>query len=382
MDAALPGRAAGVAGGGEAEALGKTVWLVDRPVARARRMVLVSLDGTLAEIELRVQDAVELLSTLEEPADLVLCDPPWGLDRRSPDDLVNGQGRLYRRDQSRVVGGYVDVPGEVYREFVRGWVSAAAAALRPGGQLAVVTGPEKAAVHQMAAESAGLEWVQTIAARREFSLYARRRVSAAHWTITVMVNGPVGSRRRVFHPPADLPRSRAGGLYPTSVWLDNGRADRHQVMRYDNALPLRLVRRIVEMLTDPGAFIVDPAAGSGTTAIACWQSGRRCQAGDINRRAVIRSRAALGRALLAGGAPTGAVHRLSGRQPGRGRDASSASLPRTWQIAGPKRARFPDHRGRAVCRPPSATTSRDPRTQGPVDQEVYEAHRRSAACEA
>ena len=208
---------------GDAEALGKTVWLVDRPVARARRMVLVSLDGTLAEIELRVQDAVELLSTLEEPADLVLCDPPWGLDRRSPDDLVNGQGRLYRRDQSRVVGGYVDVPGEVYGEFVRGWVSAAAAALRPGGQLAVVTGPEKAAVHQMAAESAGLEWVQTIVARREFSLYTRRRVSAAHWTITVMVNGPVGSRRESFTRPGICRgRARAACIRHRCGWRTEG----------------------------------------------------------------------------------------------------------------------------------------------------------------
>ena len=57
-------------------------------------------------------------------------------------------------------------------------------------------------------------------------------------------------------------------------------------MRYDNALPLALVRRIVEMLSDPGAFVVDPAAGSGTTVVACWQSGRRCVAGDINLEAV------------------------------------------------------------------------------------------------
>ncbi len=51
----------------------------------------------------------------------------------------------------------------------------AAAALRPGGQLAVITGPQRAAIVQCAAEDAGLTWVSSIAARREFPLATLRR---------------------------------------------------------------------------------------------------------------------------------------------------------------------------------------------------------------
>ncbi len=40
--------------------------------------------------------------------------------------------------------------------------------------------------------------------------------------------------------------------------------------------PLGLMRAIVRDYTRPGDFVVDPFAGSGTTAIACRAEGRRC----------------------------------------------------------------------------------------------------------
>lgn len=39
--------------------------------------------------------------------------------------------------------------------------------------------------------------------------------------------------------------------------------------------PLRLMRRVVELYTDPGELVVDLYAGSGSTGIACLQLGRR-----------------------------------------------------------------------------------------------------------
>ena len=75
-------------------------------------------------------------------------------------------GNGYRRDHTRIVPGYVDVEPANYEAFTREWSDAAAAALRPGGQLAVITGPQRAAIVQCAAENAGLTWVTTIAARR------------------------------------------------------------------------------------------------------------------------------------------------------------------------------------------------------------------------
>ena len=69
-----------------------------------------------------LKDAVALLCELEEPADLVLCDPPYGLRRGTSASSAN---RVYQRNRSQVIDGYVDVPAEDYREFTFGWVAAA-----------------------------------------------------------------------------------------------------------------------------------------------------------------------------------------------------------------------------------------------------------------
>ena len=148
-----------------------------------------------------------LLAELEEPIDLVLCDPPWAL-RRGRGHFADGNG--YRRDHTRVVPGYVDIDVERYLEFTHGWVTQAAAALRPAGQLAVITGPQRAAIVQHAAENARLTWVSSIVARREFPLATLRRPASAHWTITVMCRGALGNPGACSTRPGTC-RPRAAG---------------------------------------------------------------------------------------------------------------------------------------------------------------------------
>jgi DNA modification methylase len=165
-------------------------------------------------------------------------------------------------------------------------VKQAVAALRPAGQLAVITGPQRAAVVQCAAENAGLTWVTSIVARREFPLATLRRPASAHWTITVLCRAALRNRKRVFNPPRDLPAARSGHPYPLDWWADgNGRADRPRLVRYDNSLPLPMVLRLVRAFSDAGEHVVDPFVGGGTTAIACWQTGRRFTGGDVNPHA-------------------------------------------------------------------------------------------------
>ena len=94
--------------------------------------------------------------------------------------------------------------------------------------------------------------------------------------------------RRVFNPPEDLPKARSGDPYPLDWWPAeyNGRADRPGLARYDNALPERLVRRVVWCFSDPMGHVAVPFLGSGTEAIACWRLGRRFTGADVNPRAV------------------------------------------------------------------------------------------------
>ena len=270
---------------GNAERIGKASWAILGTPERPTRLLLIITGATLDEFELRLQCATELLASLGEPADLVLCDPPWGLDRGPGRHYADGNG--YRRDHTRIVPGYTDVDPAEYSDFTYAWVHQAAQALRPYGQLAAVTGPQRAAIVQVAAESAGLTWVSSIAARKTFPLAALSRPASAHWTVTVMCRGALRSKERVFNPPTDQPRAKSGHLYPLDWWADNnGRSDRPRLLRYDNALPLPLVARIVTSFSDHGEHVVDPFVGSGTTAIAAYLTGRHFTGGDTNPHAI------------------------------------------------------------------------------------------------
>ena len=265
---------------GRAERIGRSAWAIRGTHEQPQRLLLIVAGATAREFELRLQHAIELLGSLDEPADLVLTDPPYGLHRGTG---RSSAGRVYERDASRIVDGYVDVDPAEYEQFTFGWVEAAAAALRRGGNLVAVTGPQRASVVQYAAEKSGLTWVSSIAAYKAFPLRMTRRPACAHWVATVMCQGRLEDPARVFNCPPDLPKARSGADYPLDLWLDNGRADRPgDALKYDNALPPKFVSRLLRAFSDERAMVVDPFTGGGEVAIQAWRHDRRFTGGDVN----------------------------------------------------------------------------------------------------
>ncbi len=65
--------------------------------------------------------------------------------------------------------------------------------------------------------------------------------------------------------------------------------------------------QLVKILTEPGDLVVDPFLGSGTTAVACVQTGRRFVGGDVDGSAVRISRARLTALAGAGRRPVQAL---------------------------------------------------------------------------
>ncbi|MEV6929005.1 hypothetical protein AB0M46_31550 [Dactylosporangium sp. NPDC051485] len=116
---------------------GEATWLIEGTTQTPRRALFVWLPGDPSQLELVLGAAADVLARCGEPIDLILADPPYALghgDRRS------AYQRTYARDHDQVVDGYVEVDPAAYADFTAEWVTAAAAALRPGGHLAVVTG--------------------------------------------------------------------------------------------------------------------------------------------------------------------------------------------------------------------------------------------------
>lgn len=254
-------------------------WIIEGTVERPRRALFVWLPADPSQLELVLGDAAEVLSQTDEPIDLIFADPPWGLDRGGDDAAYR---RTYARNHAQVVDGYVEVDPAEYAEFTARWIAAAGAVLRPGGYLAVVTGPQQSARVQLAAEDVGLTYVNSIAVTRQFGLYTTRQFVHQHTRVTLMTNGPLKSARRVFQRPAEMPRGRKGQIYATDVWTDIPEERRPGLLRYDNALPVRMASRVIRSTTNRGDLVADPFLGSGTTAVAALTDGRRFYGGDEN----------------------------------------------------------------------------------------------------
>jgi site-specific DNA-methyltransferase (adenine-specific) len=47
--------------------------------------------------------------------------------------------------------------------------------------------------------------------------------------------------------------------------------------------PVRLLRQLIEIFTDPGDIVIDPVAGSGSTLRAAYETGRSCYGFEVSR---------------------------------------------------------------------------------------------------
>lgn len=257
---------------------------------------LLVIAGDPHDFELLLADAATTVRESDEPFDLIVTDPPWALEvADGSDEDLDRIEHAYVRDSSKVVAGYQEVPAHQYREFTERWVGAAAAAIRPGGYLAVITGPTGAARVQCAAEDAGLLYMNSIVVRRPFAMRTTRKFAHSHTVITVLHSGPFRTNRRYFAVPDDLPRARSGRTYPLDVWNDVPKYERHGRMRYPcGGLHPIIVRRVVHALTrgpeagyDPWTDLVcDPFLGGGTTAAVCLDERRRFLGGDLNPNSI------------------------------------------------------------------------------------------------
>lgn len=70
------------------------------------------------------------------------------------------------------------------------------------------------------------------------------------------------------------------GALPGAYVLPPGHAERMAVV---GGKPLWLMERLVEDYTRPGALVVDPCCGAGTTLVAAQRTGRRAIGGDAMR---------------------------------------------------------------------------------------------------
>ncbi len=268
---------------GDARSLGDAYWIIDGSLRRPANAVLIIL-GKLSDITLALGAAAEVAHRIEEPVDLIFADPPWQRGLGAGPDSREDRDRYHRR-RSLLIPGYVDVdPDANYYDWSLEWLEPAVSILRPGGHLAVVTGPEESAAVQMAAQQSGLTFRNSIVVPLINGVApTRNRWATSHIRLTVMTAAGGG---QTFNHIPEMGTDERGRPHPRDVWPPVLPYYARGRMRYPNQLPPAFTDQVVRTLSNQGDLVADFFAGSGTVPKICLLRQRRCFASDVNPDAI------------------------------------------------------------------------------------------------
>jgi len=200
-------------------------------------------------------DCRELLGQVPpESVDLVIADPPFGIDFR-------GKPGNYNRTAGRVVEGYREEDAD-YLEFTRAWMLHLPGLLRETGSAFIFSGWNNLKEVLLALDETGLVTINHLIWKYQFGVYTRRRFVTSHYHILFAVKNP---RKYRFNKQE---------RYPEDV-INIKREYWHGRPKTPTKLPLALVEKLILYATDPGDLVLDPFMGSGTTAAAALKTERR-----------------------------------------------------------------------------------------------------------
>jgi len=206
--------------------------------------------------------------------DLVLCDPPYGIDGATLD-------KHYNRDESHVLGGYVDVASADYASFSEAWIAEAARVLRPGGGLFVFSGYSQlpAVISALDNPVNGLRRVRHLIWKYNFGVWTTKKYVSSHYHILYYRARSANDDVSPSWHGDDLVLAERG-----SVWFVNREYKTGQT-RNRNQLPSMLLERLVRLGSTPSDIVADFFLGSFSTARTAIAMGRNATGFEVNKEA-------------------------------------------------------------------------------------------------
>ncbi|ELW1647089.1 MULTISPECIES: DNA-methyltransferase [Enterobacter] len=262
-------------------------------------------------------DSINELKKLEANSiDLILSDIPYGIGADDWDVLHKNTntaylgnspaqkqaGAVFKR-RGKPINGWSDADRKIpveYYQWCQTWASEWLRVLKPGGTAFVFAGRRFAPRCIVALEDAGfnfrdmLSWIKpkaTHRAQRLSIVYERRGMQeeSLHWD-----GWRIGNLRPVFEPIiwcfkpykhtiADNVLEHKLGAYNQFAFeemtghfnnvLEIGMAPKEGGL-HDAQKPVKLLETLISLVTVPGQVVLDPFAGSGSTAIAAMNLNR------------------------------------------------------------------------------------------------------------
>lgn len=239
------------------------------------RMQITAKYRSNADSQLIIGDAFEVLKTLpERQFDLLFADPPYNLTKKFGKEE-------FKRSSS-----------DEYEEWLDSWVRLCVPLLKPTASV-YICGDWRSAAAIQRVGSKYFKQQNRITWEREKGRGAKRNWKNAAediWFFTVSDEftfnlDAVKQRRRVMAPykengqPKDWSESQDGNFrdtHPSNIWTDITVPFWSMPENTDHPTqkPEKLLAKIILASTNAGYLILDPFAGSGTTAVVAKKLGR------------------------------------------------------------------------------------------------------------
>ncbi|MCL2131850.1 MAG: site-specific DNA-methyltransferase [Lentimicrobiaceae bacterium] len=214
--------------------------------------------------------------------DLIISDPPYGINGDKLD-------KHYNRDESNVLGGYVEVSQKDYPEFSLKWIKEAERVLKPGGSIYIVSGYSNLRHILNALADIKLEEKNHIIWKYNFGVYTSKKYISSHYHILYYVKPPCN--QATFNTNAffaDSEKAENGGSLNyqdrEDVWAINREYKPNQI-KNKNELPKALLTKMILYSSNENDMVCDFFLGSFSTAKAAIGLNRNACGFEINKNA-------------------------------------------------------------------------------------------------
>jgi len=211
--------------------------------------------------QVRYEDCVQGMKILpEECIDLVVADPPFGID-------FSGMESIYNRDNEFVVPGYQEI--DDYARFTDDWIKELPRVMKEDASAYIFSGWTNLEYVQAAARRAKLQVVNHIIWHYQFGVFTMKKFVTSHYHVLLLVKNP---KKYYFHKIEH---------YIPDVWQIT-RKYKPGVKKNGTVLPVEVVERCIDFSSEPGDIVLDPFMGNGTTAVAAKRNYRHFLGFEIN----------------------------------------------------------------------------------------------------
>ncbi len=206
----------------------------------------------------------------DESVDLMICDPPFGINESEFDGH-------YNREESNVLDGYVEAP-EDYYTFTFQWVSEAKRVLKPNGSMYVISGWTNLLDVLNVLKELDLNIVNHLIWKFNFGVFTKNKFVSSHYHILYLTKGkksnPVfNTFCRFSSDEKDFFNGSLNYQDLEDVWVLNKEYHKGE-MKNKNKLPDKLVEKMILYSSNKGDTICDFFMGNFTTAVVAIKLGR------------------------------------------------------------------------------------------------------------